>query len=114
MTKQSRTGRPISTGQYITIDTGEGSGRGVKTTFGTVTVNGAKPSAERVAANVVRSTEALERVSKRITRAGVYLPQKKGVPRYSADEHDPGVYIRRLNGEVSRGQLVNGDFIEIK
>ena len=84
------------------------------TRFGNVTVSGQSPSAELVKINIARSSEALERVSKRLMRPGVNLPAKKGVPLYSADENDPGVFIRRLDGKVTTGHLRGGRFIETK
>ena len=61
---------------------------------------------------VARGTQALERVGKKLIKPGIRLPEKKGVPRYSADENSPGVIIRRLNGKVSTGRLENGEFVE--
>lgn len=88
------------------------TGRSVTTKLGDVEVRGVRPSRELVEANVARSTRALERVGKKLTKPGVYLPEKKGVPRYSADENNPGVVIRRLDGEVTTGRLQNGQFVE--
>lgn len=34
--------------------------------------------------------------------------------RYSADENDPTVFIRRLNGKATTGRLQNGQFVESK
>lgn len=113
MTKQ-RSKRSSSTGVYVAIKPVATSARTVITTLGEVTVRGAKPSAELVRANVARSTRALERVGEKLTKPGVHLPQKKGVPRYSADENNPGVFIRRLNGKITMGQLRNGQFVESK
>ncbi len=81
-----------------------------KVKFGDVTVTGARPTAEAVRLNVARSTEALERVGKRLLTPGVRLPRKKGVPRFSVVESEPGVFIRELNGRVDRGRLVDGVF----
>lgn len=111
MTKQNSSNRSLDTGKVVTIAGVHGS-RGVKTRLGNVTVSGAKPSAELVRTNIARSTEALERVGKTLIKPGVRLPEKKGVPRYSADENSPGVFIRRLNGEVTTGRLQDGRFVE--
>lgn len=88
--------------------------RTVTTKLDNVTVSGKKPSAELVKTNVARSTQALERVGKKLTKPGVHLPEKKGVPRYSADENDQGVFIRRLDGVITTGRLQNGQFVETK
>ncbi|MEL0253182.1 MAG: hypothetical protein VW935_14750, partial [Novosphingobium sp.] len=62
--------------------------------FGNVTVTSAKPSAEEVAANVRRSTEALERVVDRLCKGGITLRPSKGVPLYSLDRDNPEIVIR--------------------
>lgn len=111
MTKQNSSSRSSHVSKFVTI-TGTHTSRTVKTKLGNVTVSGAKPSAEFVRFNIARSTQALERVGKKLIKPGVRLPEKKGVPRYSADENNPGVIIRRLNGEVTTGRLENGQFVE--
>lgn len=88
--------------------------RNVTTRLGEVTVRGAKPNPELVKANVARSTQALERAGQKLMKPGVHLPEKKGVPRYSADENEPGVFVRRLDGKVTTGRLQNGRFVESK
>lgn len=113
MAKQRSTNRSSSTGMFVTVKAAARS-RTITTKLGEVTVRGAKPSAELVEANVNRSTRALERVGKKLIKPGVHLPEKKGVPRYSADENNPDVFIRRLNGKVTTGRLQNGQFIETK
>jgi hypothetical protein len=85
-------------------------GKTVKTRFGNVVVTGAEPSEAVVKANIDYGTQALERVAKRLLKPGVVLPSKKDVPRFSADGSEPGVLIRRLNGRVDRGRLVDGIF----
>jgi hypothetical protein len=87
-----------------------GGARTVK--FGDVTVTGKAPSAKLVRENVERSTRALERVGKKLIKPGVHLPEKKGVPRYSADENNPHLIIRRLNGQTTTGRLQDGQFVE--
>lgn len=97
--------------QIVTAPRGS---RNVKTKLGNVTVSGAMPSAELVKTNIARGAQALERVGKKLMKPGIHLPEKKGVPRYSADENSPGLIIRRLNGKVSTGRLENGQFVETK
>lgn len=84
--------------------------RAPKVTFGDVTVQARRPAKEVVAANVQRSSEALERLASAIVKPGVSLRRKKGVPSYFADADEAGVFWRRLNGRVQRGRLVNGRF----
>jgi hypothetical protein len=81
-----------------------------KVKFGSVTISGRKPNAAVVTRNVERSTEALERVSKRLIKPGVTIRRKKDVPQYSVAEGETGVFIRRLNGRTERGRLVKGEF----
>lgn len=99
---------------FVTVKRATKSGANVTTKLGNITVSGQKPSAELVRANVARSTQALERVGKKLTKPGVHLPERKGVPRYSADENIPGIFIRRLDGKITTGRLHDGEFVESK
>ena len=81
-----------------------------KIKFGSVTVSGVAPSRTIVDANVARSAAALERVTKKLIKPGVYIPKRKGVPRYSVAEGEPGVFIRELNGQIDRGLFEDGAF----
>ena len=98
----------------VAMPSGEtGAGKDVrrsKVKFGSVIVSGTKPSADLVEANVKRSTEALERVTKKLVKPGISLRAKKGVPRFFIDETEAGVIMRRLDGRTERGRLVNGIF----
>jgi hypothetical protein len=69
-----------------------------------VTISGAKSSTRIVALNVERSSEAAERVSKKLIKPGVAILAKKGVPCYSVAEGEAGVFARRLDGRVERGR----------
>jgi hypothetical protein len=84
--------------------------RRFKAKFGGVTITGNRPTAEIVSRNVERSSMALEQVSKTLSKPGVAIRAKRDVPQYSAAEDEIGVFIRRLNGRVQRGRLVNGVF----
>lgn len=84
-----------------------------KVKFGQVTVQGPKPSRAVVAENVKRGSESLKRAVVAVMRPGVSLRPKKGVPQFSVDANEPGVYRRRLDGRVERGHLVDGDFVVI-
>jgi hypothetical protein len=113
MAKQRSTKASSSTGIVVSPRSRDGS-RDVITKLGEITVRGARPSPELVKANVNRSTQALERAGERLIKPGIRLPAKKGVPRYSADENNPGTFIRRLDGEITIGRLQNGQFVENK
>lgn len=114
MTKQKSLKRSAETGEIVTVRRTQAIGTKVTTRLGNVSVSGYKPSRELVEANVDRSTQALERVGQRLTKPGVRLPDKKGVPRFSADENNPNIFIRRLNGKTTLGRLQNGQFVESK
>ena len=88
----------------------EGVKRASKVKFGSVTVTGTKPTAAAVKTNVERSTEALERIGKTLSKPGVVLRAKKDVPQFSVAEGESGVFIRRLNGRTERGRLIDGSF----
>lgn len=113
-TKETKRDRSASTGMFIKVESGDA--RSIVTTkLGNVTVSARKPSADLVKENVSRSSEALKRLSKRlVSKSGVYLPDKKGFPRYSVDENNPQYIIRRLDGRTSRGEFIDGSFVEQK
>lgn len=103
----SRTRNAALGGAAVTI---RKNARASKVTFGDVTVQALRPAKAVVAANIQSSSEALERLASAITKPGVYLRRKKGVPSYFADADEAGVFWRRLNGRVQRGRFVNGRF----
>lgn len=113
MAKHSTSKRSSSDGKFVVIKGGSKKGN-VTTRLGNVTVSDKRPSADVLSSNVAASTAALERVGNKLIKPGVHLPQKKGVPRYSADENNPGVFIRRLDGKITTGKLQNGQFVETK
>lgn len=78
--------------------------------FGDVTVTAPAPSRALVERNVKLSTQALERVAKRLAWPGVVLRAKKNVPLFSVDNDNPDVLIRQRNGKIERGTIVNGTF----
>ncbi|MFD1785964.1 hypothetical protein ACFSC3_00105 [Sphingomonas floccifaciens] len=81
-----------------------------KTRSGSVTVRAPAPSEAVVEHNVRASTQALDRVTERLAKAGVRLSVKKSVPLYWLESDNPDVMIRKLNGKVERGSLVDGVF----
>lgn len=92
------------------IQPAKGKAKSRKTRFGSVTVTAPAPSKAVIQGNVRASTQALERVSSRLAKAGVRVRPKKDVPLYSLDSDDPDVMIRKLNGKIERGTLVDGAF----
>ena len=100
----------FKTRSLANVTAGTDAKRSSKVKFGRVTIAGAGPSAAEVKINVQRSTEVLKRVGKTLASPGVSLRPKKDVPLFSVSEDDPGSLIRRLNGRVERGRLVDGSF----
>jgi hypothetical protein len=72
-------------------------------TFGDVTITAQRPSDEEVRRNVEASTAALKRALPAFLRPGVRIYPKKDVPLFWADDNDPNVCIRKLNGKIERG-----------
>lgn len=107
--KRPRTTRARKAGVSVNLSSPASKPRG-NVTFGNVTIAGVRPSAEVVRVNVERSTTALQRITRKLTKPGVTLSKKKGVPRFSADEDDPSIFIRVLDGKTDRGRMVNGEF----
>lgn len=97
----------------VTVKVRGRGGRSYNVKFGSVTVSGTKPSSASVEANIERSTEALQRIRKKFAKPGVRLSIKKGVPRYSVDENNPGMFVRVLDGVTQRGHLVDGEFVAL-
>ncbi|MRW90485.1 hypothetical protein GJ699_10855 [Duganella sp. FT80W] len=78
--------------------------------FGSVTVTGPAPSAEEVQRNVVEAQKSLARALRRMLRPGIDLPQPPDIPFFHADPDIPGRIIRKLNGVIESGTIVNGKF----
>ena len=110
MAKKDTVRGSSKTGRSVIVRTVEGARSSSKVKFGSVVVTSSKPTATAVRTNVERSTKALERVSKHLMKPGVSIRPKKDVPRFSASEGEPGVFIRHLNGRAERGRLVQGTF----
>ena len=85
-----------------------------KTAFGSVVVQGPKPSKQLLAHNVKLGSESLKRAAETIARPGVSLKPRKGVPHFFADSERPGFYLRKLDGRIERGHLVDGVFVVVE
>lgn len=81
-----------------------------KIKFGDVVITAPAPRSAVVKANVAQSTEALARAAKRLSRPGVIIRAKRGVPLFSLDSEEPDIVIRTLDGKTERGHLVDGIF----
>lgn len=88
--------------------------RGANVEFGNVVVQGPKPSNDLLARNIKLGSDSLVRAVDALTRPGVVLRPKKGVPQFFADSEHPGFYVRKLDGQTVRGQLVDGVFVVVE
>jgi hypothetical protein len=96
----------------VWIRTGDASERATrKLKFGAVIVSSTAPDPTTVAVNVNAGREALKRATDVLTKPGVTLRLGAHVPRFRADDREPGMLIRELNGSQQRGRIINGAFV---
>ncbi len=79
--------------------------------FGSVEIAGKAPDPLVIEINVESGRRALARAKGAFTNPGIRLYKRKGVPQFRADESEPHVLIRELDGRVERGTIVNGSFV---
>jgi hypothetical protein len=84
--------------------------QGKTVVFGSVKIQGPRPSRAEVARNVEASNSAFARAAKAFVKSGVKLRHGKNIPLYSADPDHPDILIRKLNGRSERVILVDGKF----
>lgn len=100
----------MSTTTFINVP-GDGTQKMRTTKFGNVTVTAPAPSEEQIARGVRESTRALEGLVRAIAKLpGIDLPRQKDVPLFWADDDDPDIIIRELNGKTERGRYENGKY----
>ena len=104
--KRTHTGFGKSVQVKITLT----KGKRASIHFGVVTISAKKLDPENVKTNVMAGQAAMERVAKKLSRPGVTLRVKKDVPLFFADENQPDILVRRLNGKVERGAFKNCQF----
>ena len=78
--------------------------------IGNLTLIVPRPTKAQVQENARQSTEALARALTRLTRPGIRLRPKRGIPLFQVDENDPDILIRDLDGKRERGTLQDGEF----
>jgi hypothetical protein len=66
--------------------------------------------AKLAAATLELSREAMKALGGRLLKPGVKLADRKGVPKFYADETDPALVVRELDGKRERGRFENGQF----
>lgn len=67
-----------------------------------------------LARNIARSQSAMRALGICILKPGIEIERKRDVPLYHADENEPGVIVRELNGKIERGHMRNGIFLPVK
>jgi hypothetical protein len=107
-TKSKKTHEGFGKSRQVKITLTKGKRTSIR--FGAVTISAKKLDAKDVKTNVMAGQAALERVAKKLSRPGVTLRVKKDVPLFFADENQPDILVRRLNGRVERGTFKNGQF----
>ncbi len=80
------------------------------TSIGNLTLVVPRPTKAKNQENVRGSTEALGRALVRLTRPGIRLRHKHGIPLFQVDEKDPDNFTRDLDGKQERGLFQNGEF----
>ena len=78
--------------------------------IGNLTLVVPRPTKAQAQESVRQSTEALTRALTRLTRPGIRIRPKRGIPLFQVDENDPDVLIRDLDGKRERGTLQDGEF----
>ena len=100
----------MSTTTFIHVP-GDGTQKMRTTKFGNVTVTAPAPTEEQIARGVREGTRALEGLVRAFEKLpGIDLPRQKDVPLFWADDDNPDIIIRELNGKIDRGRLVNGKY----
>jgi hypothetical protein len=82
----------------------------VRVKIGGVFVSSDKASAAAVKRGVELSNTALERLTTTITKPGIKLGRRPGIPLYFADSGRPDRLVRKLNGKIELGVLEDGKF----
>lgn len=110
-TKRNRSSETAEMRSIVVVKGRDHRGKVTKIKFGDVTIAGRLPDERVIRANVESSTDMLKRVGRGLSKPGVILSKKRGIPRFYVDENDPTVFVRVLNGNQSRGHMVNGEFV---
>lgn len=105
-TKPARAPREAAT---VVVRGGKGRVRAVYS-FGSAEFQGTKVHAEVPPETLEQSRRAMRQLGVRLLKPGVKLPDRKGVPKFYADEQDPALIIRVLDGKRERGRFENGQF----
>ena len=78
--------------------------------FGGAVLRSAKGHGKPSLETLELSRTAMRELRGRLLKPGVKLTDRKGVPKFYADEADPAVVVRELDGKRERGRFENGQF----
>lgn len=92
------------------VDAARDAGNTLTVKFGSVEVVVNRPSEAERLVNVLAGQSALRRAAEGISKPGVRVAPRKGVPQYRIDPEDPQLLIRRMDGVDVRGVFENGTF----
>lgn len=81
-----------------------------RVTIGGSVVYSDKASAAELKQAVKSSAEALNRMSVKISKPGIRLHSRAGIPLFSVDPDNPSRIARKLNGKLEWGVFENGQF----
>lgn len=83
--------------------------------FGGVTVQVNKPTKAQRAQRLAESSQAMNKLTKVISKPGVKLALNAAQPSYVADRKDPSLVVQTVGGVSRRGRFaINGRFVEVK
>lgn len=85
--------------------------RRVVVAFGDISLETDAPTRAHTRKNILAGQKALARALPKLLSAGVHLDPRPGVPIFYADDDDPEITIREIDGVCQSGKLVNGQFV---
>ena len=91
-------------------DTPKRAGKTATLQFGSVSMKVKLGSDHERATNVGLGQAALRKMKRKLTKPGVRLPTKPGVPLFFADPANPRRIVRELDGRRETGFFENGEF----
>lgn len=95
---------------HLHVNAAREAGNTLTVKFGSVEVVVNRPSEAERLVNVRAGQSALRRAAEGISKPGVRVAPRKGVPLYRIDPEDPQLLIRRMDGVEVRGVFENGTF----
>jgi hypothetical protein len=93
----------------VILRDGKGRSRAVYS-FGGAVLKSSKGHTKVSAETLEQSRKAMRELGDRLLKPGVKIPERRGIPKFYADETDPAFVVRELEGERERGKFENGQF----